>query len=1143
MGRNDGDALETPRLVDLYRHMLAAREVDRLEDGYTKRGEAFFHVSGAGHEGSVVLADILGPQDWLHCHYRDKALMLARGVSPEMFFHSLFCKDASHSRGRQMSAHISAPELNILSLVGPVGNNALPSAGIAAELKDRQGSPVVLCALGDGMTQEGEVLESIAHAVREELRVLYFIEDNVYAISTQTRGKTFFSTPDGDPDSFYSLPIHRIDGCDLLSAHASLAKIVEGMRSEPGPAIVLFQVDRLTNHTNADDQSAYRSAEDVEDLRARRDPLSHAREILIGRGISAEELDELEDQVKSEVAAAADKSRRSGEPQAVHDAKRPLSAEYLGKSEYRGEKGPVTMLEAIREAFRIKLGEDRRVSLFGEDLEDPKGDVFGITKGLSKSYPGRVQNSPLSESTIAGVSVGRALAGGRPVGFIQFADFLPIAYNQIFSEMGSMYWRTDGGWEAPVILMITSGGYKPGLGPFHASSLEALGVHTPGVDVVMPSTAGDAAGLLNASFESGRPTMFYYPKNCLNNREQATSEDIAEHFVPVGKARVVRSGGDITMVGYGNTMDLMYRAAEALAEAGVEAEVIDLRSLSPWDEQCVISSVKKTGRVIVAHEDNKSAGFGAEILAVLAEALPQGFDGRRVVRGDTYVPCNFGNQLEVLPSYARILDTAVDMLGGSLQWEAEIAAEEGSFLIEAIGSSPSDEMVTVIEYLVSPGDSIKEGQIVASVEADKAVTEIASPMTGTVDRFLAEEGDEVAVGKPLISILTDESAVPKPPTREEPGTPKISFPFRRKAAAASAGSPTEESQAGTASAVAITSVRSVTGSRIVSNEEISRLCPTWAPEDIVKRTGIESRYWAGEDEDITGMASRAARDLLTDRGMDPADLGMIICSSGTPDEMTPSLACRILDALSADSRSGEDIEVPAVDISAACSGYIYGLQQAYDFLQSDPEKKPVLLVTAELLSRRVDPSDPDTAPIFGDAATASLIEASDSSLAGSAAGSAESGNTALRIHRPLTLASPDHGRKLTVPAREGFAEEAIYMDGPAIYQKAVRAMMKSLDLAARRAGFEAENLDLLVPHQANQRIINAVRQRMKLGKDRVYSMIASYGNTSSSTIPLCLERIMADRSDNPAPALRTLGLTAFGGGFTYAGAVLEFIGD
>ncbi|WP_280113269.1 transketolase C-terminal domain-containing protein [Salinispira pacifica] len=504
----------------------------------------------------------------------------------------------------------------------------------------------------------------------------------------------------------------RIDGCNITESHAGLSRVVNEMRETRKPAIVIFQVDRISNHTNADDQSVYRSAEDIGRSASTRDPLVHCRNLLLESGMSEDEITSLEEEVREEVHQAADRSRRSPEPDSVFDAKRPLAPAYLKTEEYRGShEGPapegeqpsLTMIEAIRESFRLRLEKDRRLSLFGEDIEDPKGDVFGITKGLSTANPGRVLNSPLSESTIAGVSVGRALAGGRPVGFIQFADFLPLAYNQIFSEMGSMYWRTDGGWEAPAILMITSGGYKPGLGPFHASSLEALAVHTPGVDVVMPSSAGDAAGLLNAAYESGRPTLFFYPKNCLNDRNRATSPDIAKHFVPVGKARRIRSGSDISLIGWGNTIPLMAKTAAALEEKGVEVDLIDLRSLSPWDKDMVRESVAASRRVIIAHEDNRSSGFGAEILAYLSEELSGGFSSRRVVREDTYVPCNFGNQLEVLPSYREILEAAVEMLQGDMDWDKPVSAGEGEFLVEAIGSSPSDEMVTVIEYLVKAG--------------------------------------------------------------------------------------------------------------------------------------------------------------------------------------------------------------------------------------------------------------------------------------------------------------------------------------------------------------------------------------------------------------------------------------------------------
>lgn len=814
--------MDSKELMRLYRWMVTAREMDLLEQSFTGRGEAFFHVSGAGHEGFAALQLFLQPEDYLHCHYRDKALMLARGISPAMFFQSLFTKDGSHSRGRQMNAHMSAPELNVLSLVGPVGNSPLQAAGVAAAIRDDVSRPIVLCSLGDGMTQEGESLEGFAHAARAGLPVLFLIQDNSYAISTVTRGQTFYDLPDGPAGEFHGMEIIRVDGRDPVGLAEVLEPVVAGMRTDRRPRVVVAEVDRLHNHTNADDQRVYRSADDIQRVAVSGDPLIHLTQRLEAAGESRERLQEIAGEIRDELAETARRVQRSAEPQPVMDALAPLPAEVApGAAEYRGaaagsggaggaggaggrgatgqaggaggageagqagETGAAalsegerrTMIEAIREVLRNNLAANERVHLFGEDIEDPKGDVFGVTKGLSTAFPGRVENSPLAEASILGVSIGRALAGQLPVAFLQFADFLPIAYNQIVSELGSMFWRTDGGWQCPVIVMITCGGYRPGLGPFHASSFEALAMHTPGVDVCMPSTAGDAAGMLNAAFRSGRPTLFFYPKNCLNNREDATSVDIDRHLVPIGTARTVRAGSDITFVGYGNTVGLSMKAAAALDAHGVSSEVIDLRHLMPWDVDRVVASVEKTGRLLVSHEDNRSAGVGAEIVATVAERVARPITVRRVTRPDTFVPCNFGNQLQVLPSYQRILETAVGMLGGEIRWEAPAEAGAGEYLIEAIGSSPSDEEVTVLEWKIAPGQRIASGDLVAELEADKASFDLKSPVDGEVLELLVEVGDSAAVGEALVKVSTvneDEDAPLKPVTRENPGEPVIS---------------------------------------------------------------------------------------------------------------------------------------------------------------------------------------------------------------------------------------------------------------------------------------------------------------------------------------------------------------------------------
>ncbi|TVQ26289.1 MAG: beta-ketoacyl-ACP synthase 3 [Spirochaetaceae bacterium] len=1123
----------TESLIELYRIMTTAREMDLIEQDFTARGEAFFHVSGAGHEASATLAEFLTKDDYLHCHYRDKALMLARGMTPTMFFMSLFNKDGSHSRGRQMNAHMSAPDLNILSLVGPVGNSALQAAGIAASIQEREGNPIVLCSLGDGMTQQGEVLEAIAHAVRKTLPVLFLVQDNAFAISTRTRGNTFYEYPTGPADAFYGIPITRIDGRDPLGSRDQFQSVVSGMRStDRGPRIVVFSVDRLHNHTNADDQRAYRSAEEIEAVGQSGDPLIRLTNELVTRGVEADSLTQMNRELREELQQTARIAQLSEEPAPVFTAKAPLPSRLMdADKEYTGDPDNttrLTMIEAIREVLDYRLGNDTRVQLFGEDIEDPKGDVFGITKGLTRKYGSRIENSPLAEASVIGVSVGRALAGERPVAFLQFADFLPIAYNQIWAELGSMWWRTDGGWQAPVIVMITCGGYKPGLGPFHASSLESLATHTPGVDVMMPATAGDAAGMLNAAFESGRPTLFFYPKNCLNNRNATTSPDVSRQFVPVGRARFARRGDDLTFVAYGNTVEHCIKAATTLESHGVECDVIDLRWLSPWDEQTVIERTRITGRLIVVHEDNHSSGVGAEIIATVAENLEANAKLKRVTRADTFVPCNFANQLEVLPGYRKTLETAVSMLGGSVEWIPDASAEEGVHLVEAIGSSPSDESITVVEWRVREGDSIETGQIIADLEADKAAVELRSPVAGLVESLLAPEGNMVKVGEPILKVRTASTAegghIPiRQVTRELPGTPRIQglddLPRGHH--------PGDDSVIPVATArnegsvqVGILGVKAFAGSRTVSNEEISEMCPTWSAADIAKRTGIESRQWLAEGETAVDLATKAAVDVLQESGLSIRDIDLIICATETPEQNTPAVSTLVQHRL---TRGAEDHMPQAYDLNAACSGYLYGLQTAYDYLHARPDAH-VLVLTAESLSRRVDTSDPNTAPVFGDASSATIVAASATDV--------PPGCKAL-LHRPACLAKGEDGSALRIPAD---IRGHIYMDGPTVFVEAINGMMRSLGDACTESGITPSDLDLVVPHQANQRIINAVRQKLRMPKEKMFSNIAHLGNTSSTTIPLCLQDIFSSQEYSGRA-----GLVAFGGGYTFAGAIIDLV--
>ena len=1099
--------LET--LLRLFEAMFTSTEVDRLEQQYTRSGEAFFHVAGRGHESGAALNPHLIPQDWLSCHYRSKALMLARGLSLQNLFGGFFAKDDCHSRGRQMSAHLSSPKHHITSLVGPVGNNALSAVGIAAEIVGQRGDPISVCCLGEGSTQQGEVLEALLEAQRQRLPVLFLVEDNGWAISTPTAGTTFYSLDAQPADAFCGISIHYLDGLDAIDCYYRFGEVVGRMRQTREPAIVVMRCKRLSDHTNADDQTLYRQAADISADLQRGCPVHRLGEALARQGLKSA-IEQRRERAVARVREAAETALLGANPQPCRQATAALPPrlddpreEYLGRPD--GDR--LTMIEGLRAVLHNRLDSDPRVSLYGQDIEDPKGDVFGLTRGLSTRFAGRVRNAPLSESTIVGTAIGRALAGGRPVAMLQFSDFLPLAFNQICSELSTMYWRTDGGWQCPVIIMAPCGGYRPGLGHFHAQSFESIAAHLPGIDVLVPSTAADAAAGLNAAFESPRPTLFFYPKALLNDREQTTSSDIARHLATVGRARIVRPGSDLTIVAWGNTIARALAAADMLSDQGKCCEVIDLRYIAPWDRQTVIRSVDKTGRLLVVHEDGHTCGMGAEIIATVTEALPPGIECRRLTRPDTHIPCNFANQLDVLPSIKAAVEIAADMLGMAVSWEAGANRCDELVVIEAIGASPSDELVTINAWHVGAGDRVEEGDLLVEYEADKAVTELLSPYRGVVDSVLVEAGASARVGAPLLTLRLDDPAAnrAKPLTREPLTRPSFQQRPRRQQRPGAG--------ARTALQVGIKHISQSCGATQVGNAELAGNFPERSPEDIIKSTGIASRPRAGEGQTAVSLAVQACRQLLQSEGLHLGDIDTLICATGTPGLITPSTACQVMAAIDPQAQCA------AYDINAACSGYLYALGSAYDVLQSRPDAR-VLVVTTELLSPLLDPDDYTTAILFGDAATATLV-----------CGEARLDGCGYRLQRPLLSGQADADGILRVPHRA--AGTPIQMDGMRVFSMGVRKMTHILQRALDEAGLPLEDVALIVPHQANQRIMDAIAKKLNLPPERFFSNIQRFGNTSSNSIPLALTELFASalRPDN-------IALTAFGGGFTYGACIL-----
>lgn len=1141
-GRSPGTAsnvasLKPADLVDaLYRPMRTAQEVDRIEQELCAAGEAFFTVNGLGHEAAAAFNLFLGPQDWLHPHYRDRGLMIARGVEPRAWFDSVLTNATSYSAGRQMCCFMASRELNVPSTVVPVGNNAMQAVGIAMQIKDHPDKPIVLCGLGDGTTQQGEVMEAMAEAARSSLPVLFLIEDNGIAISTLTQGQTFYNFPGSEHQPFWGMDIHRFDGREVLPELDRIGALVGEVRASRGPRIAVLRVDRLCNHSNADDQRVYRTAEMLSELDEASNAVVNLRKALIKAGVDQAKLDEVDQAVQAQCRQAVEAARRVGDPEHCLTASRPLppelqpgAREYLGDLASGGDSASgadgITMIDAMRRVLHDKLANDERVTLLGQDIEDPKGDVFGVTKGLSTAFPGRVVNAALSESTIIGSSIGRAMAGGRPVGFIQFADFLPSGIGQLMSELGSIYWRSNGQFECPVILMITCGAYRPGLGPFHSQTLESTLAHIPGVDVMMPSSASDAAAMLNAAFKSERPTVFLYPKVCLNDRTpwKLTSPDIDKHLTPVGTSRTLVEGDDLTLVTWGSTVTLGMGVAEKLATVGVGVELIDLRCVSPWDQEAISASVKKTGRLLVVHEDNLTAGFGAEVVAGVVERLGRGVQARRVTRADTWVPCNYTNQLEVLPSYRRTLTTACEMLGLDIAWPAQVHADaddDSVQVVEAQGSSPADSEVMVSVWNVKVGDAVKTGQVIADMEADKATFEFGSPCDGVVAELLIEPDVKVPVGTPVIKIKTQSAAgeakVIKRQTREDLGQPVITKP--------AVGRPKPgfdaTSSTGQSVRVYLSPIHIAEGSDRLTNSVLEQRFPQYSAEDIVKRTGIESRPVLARNQSALSIAVDAAKAAMQAEGLTLDDLTGIVCHTTTPPLNTPSMACMLLRELDPEAKH----ELMVYDVNAACSGWLYALDTAYHTILTQPHKA-VLVVTTEALSRVVDPQDFGTVILFGDAATATIVR-------GTTDGSPQlnKGGQAMVLERPVLSGKADPGDILTV----GFQGQGhIHMDGKRVFTEAVRAMTKMVKQAFDESSIPLDEVDWLVPHQANRRIFESVRARLKVPEEKVIDLIAEHGNTSSSSIPLSIAK-----SSHKFKKGDTIGLCAFGGGFTFGAAVM-----
>ncbi len=697
--------LDHDTLIRIYRTMYLSRRLDDREIQLKRQSKIFFQISSAGHEAvTAVMGLLLRPGvDWIYAYYRDRALCLMLGVTPlETLLAAVGAKDDPSSGGRQMPSHWGHPKWNIVSKSSCTGTQFVQAVGAAeatlyyegrpkalaqakkaplGEYVRHEGDEIVYVSGGDGATSEGEFWESLNVACAKKLPLLYLIEDNGYAISVPIEVQTAGGNISKLVREFPGLHVGECDGTDPFESYAACKEAVQYCRERRGPALIHAHVTRPYSHSLSDDEKLYKSPEEREE-EARRDPVSKFALFLVRESIlDQKQIESLEAEIDNEVREATDQALAAEAPpldsirmNVYSPELDPTSSEFDTEPQLHG--APKTMVEMVAATLADEMARDERIIVFGEDVADAsrednlkhvkgKGGVFKATSGLQRKYGhDRVFNSPLAEASIVGRAIGMATRGLKPVAEIQFFDYIWPAMMQIRDELCVMRWRSNGAFKAPVVLRVAIGGYLTGGGVYHSQSGESIFAHCPGLRVVMPSSALDVAGLLRTAIRCDDPVMFLEHKHLYRQPYNRSENPGPDFMIPFGKARMVKEGSNLSIITYGALVHRTEVAAAQLEREGISAEIIDLRSLSPYDWEAIAATVRKTHRVIVAYEDMLSWGYGAEIAARIADELFDELDApvKRVAAMDTF--CAYHPKLEdvILPQTTHIIAAVKQLL-------------------------------------------------------------------------------------------------------------------------------------------------------------------------------------------------------------------------------------------------------------------------------------------------------------------------------------------------------------------------------------------------------------------------------------------------------------------------------------------------